>query len=212
VGDLGDGEAVVGAQQQAGALGWGEPGKGVAQGLAFGDVRRQVAVGGGEAVIVAGGERHPGEAAAVAQGVKRRVGGDAVEPGRLGPSACRGQRLVGLEEGVLGQVLGLGGVADEGEDVVVERPLIAGKELVEGRLGGRLGGCTPLAQSGLLPDGPMPPCDCGGASGRMPARGGGAMGRRAADGIFAAAADVGVGGRRRHGPGEQAGGEDGRAE
>ncbi len=137
VGDLSDGEAVAGAQQEAGALPRGELGEGMAQGLTLGEVRRQVAVGGGEAVVVAGSEGDPGEAAAVAQGVTGRVGGDVVEPRRPGPLARRGPRLVRLEEGVLRQVLGLRGVADEAADVTVDRPLRAREKLVEGRPWGR---------------------------------------------------------------------------
>jgi len=60
---------------------------------------------------------------------------------------------------------------------------------------------------GLPPGGPIPRHERGGAWGRMPERGG----HRATDGILAAAADVGVDGRRGDGSGEEAGGEHGRA-
>ena len=70
----------------------------------------------------------------VARRVAGCVGDDAVEPGRGHRVARAGERREGREEGVLGQVLGLCGVADEAVDVAVDRPLIADEELVDGRL------------------------------------------------------------------------------
>src|SRR5262249_33563452 len=85
-------------------------------------------------ILVEEGERQPGDQASSPQRIGRRIGGDAIQPGRQGRclNRCTGrQRPVGLDKHVLREIVGLLAVAHKSEYEVGQWRLKPGEDLLK---------------------------------------------------------------------------------